>query len=127
LIDFGLAKMLGQASSGGLGPGHVLGTPAYMSPEQTLGDRVDHRTDIYAVGVVLYEMVTGQLPFDRDTLYELIDAQRHAVPPRPSELPDFCGTITEQLEALMLQCLAKDPLDRPVTMADVEIVLHQLD
>lgn len=121
IIDFGVAKMLGPAAiEDAAGIRVVIGTPTYMAPEQTRGEQIDHRVDIYALGVLLYEMVTGEVPFARPSLHELIDAHRHAAPPPPRLL---VPELPEQLEQLILSCLAKDPRDRPVSMADVESAL----
>ena len=106
LTDLGLARLLYQAL---MNNGPPLGTPAFMSPEQALGEAVDSRSDIYALGVVLYELVTGQLPFPVRTLHEAmyVHTQQTPAPPRTlqPELP-------ESVEQIILQALAKDPTSR---------------
>jgi serine/threonine protein kinase len=108
LMDFGLAKML--ASSQNLtASGAVLGTPAYMAPEQWRGETVDRRADIYALGVILYEMVVGHVPFESDTPYTLMYKHLNDPPPPPRDrLPD----LPEDVEEVILHGLAKDPDDR---------------
>lgn len=122
LLDFGTAKLLHDDRSGAFGGSPllpvpdedngrlVIGTPAYMSPEQAAGQPVDARSDVYACGVLLFEMATGRLPFERPTPVALAAAHVESPPPRPSALhPAF----DPDLEALILQCLRKNPEDRP--------------
>ncbi|WP_437581369.1 protein kinase domain-containing protein [Sorangium sp. So ce887] len=120
LLDFGTAKLLHDERSGAF-PGApllampaddgrlVIGTPAYMSPEQAAGQPVDARSDIYACGVLLFEMATGRLPFERPTPIALAAAHVESPPPLPSALHP---AIDPDLEALILQCLRKNPDDR---------------
>ncbi|XXX82291.1 serine/threonine-protein kinase [Sorangium sp. So ce134] len=121
LLDFGTAKLLHDERSGALAGAPllaaaaddgrlVIGTPAYMSPEQAAGQPVDARSDIYACGVLLFEMATGRLPFERPTAVALAAAHVDSPPPRPSA---FHPAIDPDLEALILQCLRKNPEDRP--------------
>ncbi len=108
LMDFGIAKVLGK--SGDLtATGAAIGTPAYMAPEQALGEKVDSRTDIYALGVVLYEMVVGRVPFQADTPMAVLMA--HVREPLP--LPrDFDASISEPVQAVIIKALAKNADDR---------------
>jgi serine/threonine protein kinase len=107
LTDFGIAKIVGATKY--TMTGAVSGTPAYMSPEQGQGERGDERSDIYALGVILYEMVTGRVPFDADTPFAII--MKHINDPLP--LPRSINTaITEQEERVILKALAKNPNDR---------------
>jgi serine/threonine-protein kinase len=121
LLDFGLAKVTNkdEAAVARTRTGQLLGTPLYMSPEQCRAKNVDHRTDIYALGCMAYEMLCGRVPFDCDNVAELISAHLVADPPKPSALkPD----ISPILEQLLLNMVAKDPDQRP-TLAEVRRTL----
>ena len=122
VLDFGIAKVAN-------GPkrltrdGEVLGTPHYMSPEQCEGDGVDHRTDIYALGVLLYEMLTGHVPHDADTMMGILTKQMYEDPIPPKvRVPQ----ISEQLEQLIMRCLEKKPEQRYQTMHDIEADLERI-
>ncbi|NLT72588.1 MAG: protein kinase [Chloroflexi bacterium] len=107
LTDFGLAKL----SEGGIlsMPGTSMGTPAYMAPEQCEGTDIDGRSDIYALGVVLYEMVTGRLPFEVHSLTEAIRAHTKEPPPPPRSIdPD----VPSSVEEIILKAMAKAPSER---------------
>jgi len=115
LADFGLVK-LQQARRALTQPGMALGTPAYTAPEQALGETSDHRADVYALGVVLFEMVTGHLPFESDRPFEVLLMHINDEPPRPRDLvPD----IPEPVESIILRALAKSPDDRYTDMNDM--------
>ncbi len=103
VLDFGIAKV-GGSSSKLTRAGQVFGTPHYMSPEQCAGSGVDHRTDIYAIGIMLYEMVTGRVPFDADNLMGILTKHLYEEPIRPSQLRPDCPP---ELEAIILRCIAK--------------------
>ncbi len=109
MMDFGLAKLL-AATSHLTETGMVLGTPAYMAPEQWRGDPVDARTDVYALGVILYEMVCGQPPFEgADTPFTLMYKHLNDTPQAPrSILPSLPAGV----DAVILRALAKDPAGR---------------
>jgi tRNA A-37 threonylcarbamoyl transferase component Bud32 len=106
LTDFGIAKVLEGTSDLTAG---AIGTPAYMAPEQSLGKGVDARADIYSLGIILYEIVTGRVPYEADTPMAVALAHIH----RPLPLPrDIEPTVPEPIERVILKALAKDPNDR---------------
>jgi serine/threonine protein kinase len=112
LADFGLVKLIGQERSI-TRPGVSIGTPAYYSPEQAAGEDTDHRSDIYALGVVLYELLTGRLPFEAKSPIQMMTRRIHEPPIPPRRLNP---RITPQLEAVILRALARDPAGRHSTM-----------
>ncbi|MFZ1404810.1 MAG: serine/threonine-protein kinase, partial [Anaerolineae bacterium] len=107
LMDFGLVR----AAEGAMltRTGMVVGTPEYMAPEQATGAEVDARTDVYALGVVLYRMLSGKLPFTRSTPYAVTYAHIHEPPP---PLRQTRADLPPRLEAILLKALAKDPAAR---------------
>lgn len=115
LLDFGISKVLMPIIPGGESltmTGAVMGTPQCISPEQAQADRaIDHRVDIYAMGVILYEMLTGQLPFTAQTALALLMKHVHEEPdPLRDRRPDL--NIPTELEAITLRALRKDPAER---------------
>ena len=114
ILDFGLAKTGETALTES---GMRLGTPAYMSPEQTHGEEVDARTDLWSLGVVLYEMLTGRRPFRGGNDSALIDAIRREEPRPPGELRD---SLPENAEDLVLRLLSKDPAGRAAESETLE-------
>jgi tRNA A-37 threonylcarbamoyl transferase component Bud32 len=114
VLDFGLAKMFADGGAQLTAAGVVLGTPQYMSPEACESRKtLDHRTDIYALGVLLFQMVTGQVPFDGDTMGDILIKQVIHAPPAPRGLnPE----IPPSVEQIILRCLAKQPDARFPTM-----------
>ncbi len=115
VLDFGIAKV-GGSSSKLTRAGQVFGTPHYMSPEQCSGSGVDHRTDIYAIGVILYEMVTGQVPFDADNLMGILTKHLYEEPQPPSQ---HRADIPPELEQVVLRCMSKSTEQRYQTMQEL--------
>jgi len=119
VLDFGIAKLLGvqEERSVKTKTGAVFGTPRYMSPEQCKNaTNVDRRTDIYALGCILYEIVLGTPPFDYDSWGELVAAHIHETPRRPREID---RELPADIELIILRATAKQPADRFATMADL--------
>jgi tRNA A-37 threonylcarbamoyl transferase component Bud32 len=119
LTDFGIARMIDATAI--TGSHDTLGTPAYMSPEQGRGEPGDARSDVYALGVMLYQLVTGKLPFDADTPYAIV--LKHITAPLPSprsRVPD----LPESIERVILKSLAKNPDDRFQTAGDLARALQ---
>src|SRR5512138_1088612 len=115
LTDFGIAKLLESASPRLTQTDAVMGTPAYISPEQAQAHPVDQRSDIYSLGIILYEMVTGRVPFIAETpLAVLLKHVGDRLPPPSSVKPD----IPEAIEHVVLKALAKHPGDRYATVAE---------
>ena len=112
LSDFGIAKMEGTAALTSVGT--ALGTPEYMSPEQGTGKSVDSRSDLYALGVILFELATGKLPFNANTATEVLLKHVEEKPPSPRALNP---SIPEALEQVILKALAKSPAERYQTAA----------
>jgi serine/threonine protein kinase/ligand-binding sensor domain-containing protein len=108
LTDFGIAKLVAGTAQF-TATGAIVGTPAYMSPEQGLAETVDHRSDIYSLGVVLYEMVTGRVPYEAETpLAVLLKHVNDPLPPPRQIKPDLPGAV----ERVILKAVAKSPADR---------------
>jgi len=129
ILDFGIAKLLDDDAHGNSGLTsnyEVLGTPLYMSPEQTAADPVDRRTDIYAVGVMMFEMLTGQRPYRGDTHVELISKILIGQVPRMSAIaPD--AEIPEALELIVATALAKSPAQRFQDMNAMMLAISSMD
>ena len=125
VLDFGLAKL---ASDSALGPsitrdGTVFGTPEYMAPEQAEGEKLDGRTDVYALGVILYQLLTGEVPFKSSNFVALLTKQVAEAPTPPSERrPDL--EIPPGLELITLRCLEKRRDDRFATAGEVADALE---
>jgi len=120
VMDFGLAKLVESPSlkqmnlSGG---DFAIGTPVYICPEQVRGEPVDHRADIYSVGVILYEMLCGRTPFTGNSTMDILLA--HATEEAPPFAHISNGTIPPAIEAVVLSCLAKNPDQRPPSARDL--------
>ena len=140
LLDWGLAKVwrkdgttvdynsedssFADSDKSMTGHGKLQGTLCYMSPEQIQRDPdISFSTDIYSLGSILYELLTGKPPFDSDKTYEILDMVQNQQPVKPSEISKY--PVPKILETLCLKCLKKDPADRPATMDDVLLTLQQ--
>ncbi|MCA9605764.1 MAG: serine/threonine protein kinase [Myxococcales bacterium] len=115
VLDFGVAKV-GGAASKLTKTGMVFGTPHYMSPEQAAGHTVDQRTDVYALGVIMYEMFTGKVPFDADTFMGILSKHMFEAPPRPT---DIKGAALGPLEGMILRSLEKNSDARYQSMGEL--------
>jgi len=119
LADFGLVKLIGH-KRGITRPGMSIGTPAYLSPEQASGEEIDHRSDIYGLGLVLYELLTGCLPFEAKSPIDMMLRRLQEPPTPPRQLNP---RISPRLEAIILRALARDPAARHPTM---ETLINEL-
>ncbi len=112
LTDFGLAANASEV----IGAEAFAGTPAYQAPEQLAGEGVTERTDLYALGVLIYELLTGRRPYDAPTPQDLLKLQRTTKPILPSELTPG---VPPEVDRVLLRCLAADPKDRPASAQEV--------
>ncbi len=120
IMDFGIARSVETGATATLGA--IAGTPAYMAPEQAQGKAVDHRADIYALGLILYEMYTGTAAFSGDSVATLVLKQISETPPPPRELEP---TIPVHIERAVVKCLEKDPARRFRSVDELEAALTQ--
>ena len=135
VLDFGLVKSVGEKGTGvnagvagpslATGTGLTPGTPAYMAPEMALGEAVDARADIYAVGCVAYYLLTGQLVFEAETSINMMLKHAMETPVPPSERTGLA--LPAALERLVLACLAKEPVDRPLSALKLSRLLASID
>jgi eukaryotic-like serine/threonine-protein kinase len=117
IMDFGIARVSEVKGQSGLtSDGTVMGTPDYMPPEQAQGRPVDFRSDIYALGVVLFEIFTGKLPFGGDTAMQVVMNHIQKTPPRPRSVNP---SLPEDLETVILRCMEKTPEKRYAQVADI--------
>ena len=137
ILDFGLAKLTEDAPPEAAGPtmtmgrdekprteeGYVVGTAAYMSPEQAEGKKVDARSDIFSFGAVLYEMLTGRRAFGRESGMKTLAAVLNEEPKPPSAINE---SVPPELERVLARCLRKDPQRRWQTMSDLKVALQEL-
>jgi serine/threonine-protein kinase len=121
LFDFGIAKLLApDGELGHVSTGNRLGTPHHMAPEQILGDPVDPRTDVYSLGVLIYQILTGRFPFDGANSVEIEELHLHAAPPRASDHAAVPGEVDD----VLFGCLAKLPALRHATAREVAAELR---
>ncbi|HSB46950.1 MAG TPA: serine/threonine-protein kinase [Candidatus Bilamarchaeum sp.] len=133
VLDFGIAKLQDEATGGSdLGnrprtrQGMVMGTPQYMSPEQGEGKEVDHRTDVYAVGIIMYEMLCGMVPFSDANPMKTLEMHRSMEPILPSvRRPDL--SIRPEIEAIAMKAIEKNPDNRYQSIAELEGAIRALD
>jgi serine/threonine-protein kinase len=125
VLDFGIAKIM-QGGQKLTAVGSVIGTPHYMSPEQATGARTDARTDIYSLGVILYEMACGKVPFDAENPLAVISMQVTDEPPPLRKRMPAGRTLPQGFESVVQKCLAKDSGDRFTTMEDVRAALERI-
>lgn len=127
LADFGLAKILSETTlsahddAPSISHGAMIGTPEYISPEQALGKPIDRRTDVYSLGIVLFQMLTGRVPFAGSSPVATAVMHTQSEPPLPSTI---MPTITPEVEAVMLQAIAKSPAQRYATAGEFARALH---
>jgi serine/threonine-protein kinase len=124
LLDFGIAKVLiPDELTAETVQGAVFGTPEYMSPEAARGEDVDHRADVYSLGVILFDMLTGRPPFEAQAANEVLQMQIHRPPPSPREFAPH-REITEAAEKVILKAMQKDADRRYQTMGDLRTDLQ---
>ena len=123
VTDFGIAKLMGaDATHSGL----MMGTPSYMSPEQAMGEELDGRTDIFSLGVVAFEMLSGQQPFPGNNVTSILYKLVHSDPVHPGDL-EVLGLLPDKWHQVFSRVLAKDPMERFATAAEfVEQLEHCL-
>ena len=124
IMDFGIAKAAGLRRITFAGFSPTMGTPDYMAPEQIKGQRGDERTDIYSLGAILYELVTGKAPFEGDSAYAIMNARLVGDPIAPRKLN---GKISPQVEEVILHAMARDPKDRYASAAGMKQELDNLE
>jgi len=122
IMDFGIARSLAMKSR--TGAGVMIGTPEYMSPEQVEGKEVDARSDIYSLGIILYEMLTARVPFEGDTPFTVGIKQKSEIPKNPKALN---ANIPDDLGGVILKCLEKDPSERYQSAADVRAEIERVE
>ncbi len=122
ILDFGIAKIvdLADQSAGLTKTGEVFGSPRYMSPEQATGKRVDNRSDIYSLGIVMFEALTGSTPFAGNTTYELLSSQISTIAPSVRSIE---RSLPVEIEAIVSKCLEKEPYERFQSMGEVKKAL----
>ncbi|RAL23639.1 hypothetical protein DL240_05625 [Lujinxingia litoralis] len=126
VLDFGIAKIADDDDAPMTETGSIFGTPEFMSPEQARGDVADPRSDIYALGVILFFMATGKLPFKGKNKFAILNKQLNDPPPLPGEVRPGLE-VDANLEAVILRCLAKAPEDRPANADQLAELLEKVE
>ena len=131
VMDFGLAKLVENRNGVGMyhkstdtGHDFAVGTPGYISPEQVRGDELDYRCDLYSVGVILFELLTGRLPFKKDETMEVLFAHAMEEPPNFAQV-NAAGYVPHEVEKVVMRCLAKTPADRSASARDLAQEFHE--
>jgi serine/threonine protein kinase/tetratricopeptide (TPR) repeat protein len=122
IMDFGIARAVKGKSI--TGSGVMIGTPEYMSPEQVEAKNIDHRSDIYSLGVIIYEMLTGRLPFEGETPLAVAMKHKGEIPKDPKE---FNSQISDDLSSAILRCLEKDKENRFQNVREVRVELDKIE
>ncbi|MEO6418706.1 MAG: serine/threonine-protein kinase [Polyangiaceae bacterium] len=123
VLDFGISKAA-HGNTHLTRTGMIMGTPSYMAPEQARGEKVDHRADVYAVGALLYSLLTGLRPFENDDATATLTLVLTSEPPRPRSIDP---QIPEGMELVVQRAMAKDPRERFQTMLELEAALEPFD
>ena len=118
ILDFGIAKVSGGESQSLTRTGAIFGTPHYMSPEQAIGNPLDHRSDIYSVGVIMYEVFTGKVPFEAESFMGILTKHITMQAKSPS-LVAPTRSIPPEVESVIMRAMAKDPGERQGSMAEL--------
>ena len=124
VLDFGLSRFTEMTGNTVTRTGLVMGTPAYMSPEQARGDRADHRVDIYGVGAILYTALTGRAPFNEESPQQTVLAVMSSEPERPRK---YAPTMPEELELVVQRAMAREVSDRYQSMPELDAALELFD
>ena len=122
IMDFGIARSVRE--KGITGPSVLIGTPEYMSPEQAEAREVDQRSDIYSLGIILYEMATGRVPFEGETALSIAMKHKGEMPKNPKDLNPH---LSDDLSSLILKCLEKDRAKRYQTAAELRSALEKIE
>ena len=127
ILDFGIAKVSGGDTAQNLTvAGTIFGTPFYMAPEQAMGGKMDHRVDIYAMGIIMYEVFTGTVPFKAETFMGILTQHITQPPVPPSQTASQNGRICPpELESIILKAMQKDPAQRYQTMPELTNALME--
>ena len=122
-MDFGIAQILSDVGAGGAGP--VMGTPEYMSPEQVFGHTIDQRSDIYSLGVLLHQMLTGRAPYDATTLSEL-EIKRRVINDSLPRMKDYYPYVSEGLQKVVDKATSKNVCQRYSSCDEMKKAIKQV-